>query len=941
MGIDKVEPEVICPLCPLSRQEAGTVPTEVVGPLQGPAVGTRRVRHRATAHRNCIIWCPEVSADENGHLMNVDSAVSRAKRIKCRFCGERGASIGCWEPRCSASYHLVCAYDPECDVDLILPDLELWCPKHAEGPTFQAHEEAKREARAAAGLDEKSTPELLSPLETRQSIDDGNTDVRTPPRDANGMMQFGPRGIQQRSERMAPPSGQRHFRGYPTESVHHEQVDTNVTLFRPPRAPHQSATYTETETRRKRGRPRRQHRASPTTIHTAALVGTGGPVTAMDSTRGASVTGSRRRTRETDLGSRATYTRRRLAGASSHSEDDEDDEEEDYDEDDEEEQEEEDDLPERARRGHMGIQRAHRSNRQLTLSESLEKYSARSHRMASPYTEESTTIGPGIGDANDTSESSTARPSDDESALDSNVSAKGETLERDEAEWKWELERRQKRGKRRPGDQKASKLFSHILADVTAETVKTRQQLFQPLSGEALQRFIREAEPYTTKAPQDYELREEMLHLLQELPWIEARPNLYLCERDQVLYFYTRTDVWGWYADIRSICGASHPHTIKVISKPRPEHRLSIYLKWTKPGEPIGGFRFTDPFNTHHAFRDNIFMMKWILNGPFKRTRSCDLIAHGQCYFPELPTARLWFSLSREIIRGLKPIPTTVLPYRAYLDTAHPLETNQRLPAVPARNRLPNQDGGPTLRMALGANVGATTVATATVQAVGTGASPTTVVGSSRSRLGRLPSANWMVTRSIDGTFVQQCREHIRRQGYGFELDELEGADASSEEEEVIAQIVQRYIKQMELIGEPPEPGDRFWPLGENTDPSLCVLDNAWKVEAQQTLEEIEQPHWARLDALFHHDPDNLAILPRTEAQLREKYGHNYTNAVLAAMSYNRDVLAERQALLQQRFGDKGIAPSWNTTMDADSVSETSSIASGSGDEQARSVETL
>jgi hypothetical protein len=481
-------------------------------------------------------------------------------------------------------------------------------------------------------------------------------------------------------------------------------------------------------------------------------------------------------------------------------------------------------------------------------------------------------------------------------------------------------------------------LFSHILADVTAETLNERQQQFQPISGEALQRFIREAEPYTARSPQDYQLREDIPHLLQTLPWIEARPNLFLCEQDQVLYFYTRTDVWGWYADIRSICGASHPHTIRVINKPRPEHRLSIYLKWTKPGEPIGGFRFTDPFNTLHAFRDNILMMKWILNGPFKRTRSCDLIAHGQCYFPELPTARLWFSLSREIIRGLKPIPTTILPYRAYLDTVYPTEANQSFSGAPTRTRLLAQDGHLAYRMTPASSVGATTVATVTAQSVGAGASPSAFAGTSRARFGRLPSANWMVTRSIDGTFAEQAREHIRRQGYGFELDDMEGADASSEEEEVLAQIVQRYKKQLELIGEPPEPADRFWPLSENTDPSLRVLDCAWKVEAQHSSGQLEQRQWARFDALFRHDSDNLVILPLNEMQLREKHGNNYTNAVSAAAAYNRDVLNERQALIQQRCGDKGISLTWNPAVDVESASEAAAAAGGSEDERPPSM---
>jgi hypothetical protein len=904
MSSKQLESKIVCPLCPQSRQEADTIPAEVVGPLQGPAVGTRRAAHRATAHRNCIIWCPEVCAGERGQLVNVDKAVARASRIKCRHCGEKGASIGCWEPRCSASYHLVCAYDPACDVDLILPDLELWCPKHAEGPTYQAYEEAKREARAAAAEELGggfASPESSQKHRRGASAAQGASELQTPTRGADGTFEFSPRGSWRHTERIAPPSGQRPFQSGAPQYAADAADDTSSASRGTSRTQRNAALYGLGETKRKRGRPPRSLvESAPESRRRRTAFRTGVPAGGIDIT--VSSPGERGQTRN--------YHRQHLGGvhqdadagrgwevqkatAPPHG----------Y---------QSSNLAESRSTSRYNTQRQMQSNdRQLTMVETLGRHPrSTGARVSSAQTEDSANVPETSSNSRNHSETSAAHRSDQSSDRDSEASLRGEGLEREEAEWKWELERRQKRWKRRARDQRASRIFSQILADVTAETVKERQKLFEPMSGEALQRFIREAEPYTTKVPQDYELREAIPQLLQDLPWIEARPNLHLCERDSVLYFYTRTDVWGWYSDVRTICGAGHPHTIKVITKPRPEHRLSIHLRWAVPEEPIGRMRFADPFNTQHAFRDNVLMMRWVLNGPFKRTRSCDLIAHGLCYFPELPTARLWFTLCREIIRGLKPVPVPILPYRAYIDSAQPLETPFNYSRGSARSLSFQPEGTASYQVLLAGGNGASTVATAAQP----GALLTTAAGNAayagvglwRSRPSRsATTTGWLGSNAVDGAFSEEARERVRRQGYGFELDDLEGADASSEEEEVLAQLVQWQAKQLELVGEFPEPEDRFWPFSENTDPCLRVLDSAWKVETQHPLELIEKRNWARMDALFHHDSDNLVILARTETQLRDKYGSAYASAVLAASAYNRELLTERQALLHQRFGER------------------------------------
>jgi len=64
----------------------------------------------AWVHDQCARWAPEVhDPTGEGVLVGVRDAIQRGRRLKCKLCGEKGATIGCFSKRCKSSYHLPCA----------------------------------------------------------------------------------------------------------------------------------------------------------------------------------------------------------------------------------------------------------------------------------------------------------------------------------------------------------------------------------------------------------------------------------------------------------------------------------------------------------------------------------------------------------------------------------------------------------------------------------------------------------------------------------------------------------------------------------------------------------------------------------------------------------------------------------------------------------------
>ncbi|XP_059205584.1 histone-lysine N-methyltransferase 2B isoform X2 [Centropristis striata] len=80
------------------------------------------------AHINCGLWSAEVYED-NSALMQVHSAVSRGRHLRCDRCGQSGATVGCCLSTCQSNFHFMCARAANCVFQL---DRKVYCFKHRD-----------------------------------------------------------------------------------------------------------------------------------------------------------------------------------------------------------------------------------------------------------------------------------------------------------------------------------------------------------------------------------------------------------------------------------------------------------------------------------------------------------------------------------------------------------------------------------------------------------------------------------------------------------------------------------------------------------------------------------------------------------------------------------------------------------------------------------------
>ncbi|KAF7842918.1 protein BREAST CANCER SUSCEPTIBILITY 1-like protein isoform X1 [Senna tora] len=81
------------------------------------------------SHRNCTEWAPNVYFEDD-IAINLEAEISRSRRIKCGFCGVKGAALGCYEKSCRRSFHVPCAkLTSTCRWDM--DNFVILCPLHA------------------------------------------------------------------------------------------------------------------------------------------------------------------------------------------------------------------------------------------------------------------------------------------------------------------------------------------------------------------------------------------------------------------------------------------------------------------------------------------------------------------------------------------------------------------------------------------------------------------------------------------------------------------------------------------------------------------------------------------------------------------------------------------------------------------------------------------
>lgn len=112
-------------------------------------------------HSKCIEWTPQVYFVDD-IIMNLESELVRASKLKCSSCGLKGAALGCFAKSCRRTYHVPCAVDiPDCrwDCDNFL----MLCPNHKsiKFPSEKSNSR-KRPSGEKCSLSSEIIPEQLN-----------------------------------------------------------------------------------------------------------------------------------------------------------------------------------------------------------------------------------------------------------------------------------------------------------------------------------------------------------------------------------------------------------------------------------------------------------------------------------------------------------------------------------------------------------------------------------------------------------------------------------------------------------------------------------------------------------------------------------------------------------------------------------------------------------
>ncbi|KAI8638993.1 hypothetical protein BD408DRAFT_446320 [Parasitella parasitica] len=108
-----------------NSQELGSF----VGPFISTIMKLGQEKKRAFwTHHACAQYSPEVVySAEDGKWYNVTRALIRGRSMRCHFCKEKGATIGCFDSKCSKSFHLPCTKKP---VSNFKNGVIFWCSVH-------------------------------------------------------------------------------------------------------------------------------------------------------------------------------------------------------------------------------------------------------------------------------------------------------------------------------------------------------------------------------------------------------------------------------------------------------------------------------------------------------------------------------------------------------------------------------------------------------------------------------------------------------------------------------------------------------------------------------------------------------------------------------------------------------------------------------------------
>ncbi|KAF9583661.1 hypothetical protein BGW38_008918 [Lunasporangiospora selenospora] len=117
----------VCAFC----NDDGMANGQFIGPYPFMMTSTNRYgaekRKHFWSHDSCARYSPEVIQAKDGSWYNVTTAMKRGRSVKCTSCKEKGATIGCFEPKCHRSFHVPCTGKPKSHYE---DGVIFWCPQH-------------------------------------------------------------------------------------------------------------------------------------------------------------------------------------------------------------------------------------------------------------------------------------------------------------------------------------------------------------------------------------------------------------------------------------------------------------------------------------------------------------------------------------------------------------------------------------------------------------------------------------------------------------------------------------------------------------------------------------------------------------------------------------------------------------------------------------------
>ncbi|KAI3895162.1 hypothetical protein MKX03_025554 [Papaver bracteatum] len=138
----------ICAFCQTSKvsEDSGSMLRFANGKeLEEDKVSGPNVIH---VHVKCLMWAPQVYY-VGETLKNLELEVVRGSKLKCSCCGLKGAALGCFEPSCKNTYHVLCAFGTS-DCRWYDEGYLILCPSHSD--TKFPHEKAKKKKKLASDI---------------------------------------------------------------------------------------------------------------------------------------------------------------------------------------------------------------------------------------------------------------------------------------------------------------------------------------------------------------------------------------------------------------------------------------------------------------------------------------------------------------------------------------------------------------------------------------------------------------------------------------------------------------------------------------------------------------------------------------------------------------------------------------------------------------------